>query len=141
VLPSTQVLSSITDCISLLLALLSLRKYYPIGQGRDIGVFNLRQRKSVGPRTTGLGLEQFQSNRRFLKRYRLGFGYSRSCWHSSQAKVSMATVSGAALVRKTLFGARSRCIYRARQPAIQKRFQTTQSSECLWAVLCFDLLL
>ncbi|KAG2166760.1 hypothetical protein JADG_006499 [Aureobasidium aubasidani] len=53
----------------------------------------------------------------------------------------MATVSGAALVRKTLFGARSRCIYRARQPAIQKRFQTTKSSECLWAVLCFDLLL
>ncbi|KAG9666509.1 hypothetical protein KCU69_g14011, partial [Aureobasidium melanogenum] len=42
----------------------------------------------------------------------------------------MATGSGAALARRALWGAGTRCIYRACQPAIQKRYQTIQSGEC-----------
>ncbi|KAH0012490.1 hypothetical protein KCU72_g14774, partial [Aureobasidium melanogenum] len=40
----------------------------------------------------------------------------------------MATGSGAALARRALWGAGTRCIYRACQPAIQKRYQTIQSA-------------
>jgi len=75
----------------------------------------------------GLGLEQFQSNRRHYEGYLDSALISKG---SESFAVNMTTFSTPALVRKTLLGAGNRCIYRARQPAIQKRYQTIQSGEC-----------
>jgi acyl-coenzyme A thioesterase PaaI-like protein len=107
-----------------LLVRFGFARNYCIGKGRDIGVPNLRAGTVLD---LGLGLEQFQSNRRFRRRQLDSALISK---RRESFAVKMMTVSGPALVRRALYGAGSRCIYRTCQPAIQKRFQTIQSGEC-----------